>query len=430
MAMLSYDRGDKYSASLLTPVEESDFRKTDDQLVNSGSPSPNSVIQVKPNDAKALPARKTAANNKSLTPSNSLPKNQYSVRLKQLEIKSLLEGDQATAMELNFARMLIQDDSVAFNNYLWCKALQRPAMALRWQIGVSLADPDDKTDPVKRTVARQITHQRPGTKTLENKTGQIGLDSAIVLRKLVDDGLMGKIIQEHSAFVESNNQDSGPAPDRDNDNRRNRQDGKSTDEELFDSRKQPDLHHSGVEVAIGSSRSYHLKVARERGIDLLLLLEIELRRIRNKTMNVTTIYVIDVQRGKELMKSAALNNLKIEQDRKNALKEDAVFTAMKKLDKFARENIALSSFPQNIGRKHILKRLALLTAKKENDVMKHLAEGRLYLEKRLISDDDYKKFCQEMMKDSEAGLAMAIGAPQYRFDVVKPLLPKKLNLNF
>ena len=130
------------------------------------------------------------------------------------------------------------------------------------------------------------------------------------------------------------------------------------------------------------------------------------------------------------MKSAALNNLKIEQDRDNHLKEDAVFKAMKKLDKFMRENLALSEFPQNIQRDNVLKRLATLIAKKENDFIKHLAEGRLYLKKGLILEEDYKKFCQEILKDSEAGLSMAIGAPKYRYDAIKPLLPKKLNLSF
>lgn len=428
MAMLSYDRGDKYPASILTPVEESDFIQPENQLTDSNTPDKTPLANANSLDTAASQMTQPAASNRTSLSSNSIPKNQYSIRLKQLEIESLLNGDQATAMELNFAGILIQDDSVAFTNYLWCKALQRPAMALRWQIGISLANPDDKTDPVKRTVARQITTQRPGTKTLEKKAGQIGLDSAIILRNLVDDGLMGKIIQEHSAIVESNNQDSGSAPDTNNG--RNNLDRKSTDEELFDSRKQPDLHYSGVEVAIGSSRSYQLQVARERGIDLLLLLEIELRRIRNKKMNITTLYVIDVQRGKELMKSAALNNLKIEQDRDNHLKEDAVFKAMKKLDKFMRENLALSEFPQNIQRDNVLKRLATLIAKKENDFIKHLAEGRLYLKKGLILEEDYKKFCQEILKDSEAGLSMAIGAPKYRYDAIKPLLPKKLNLSF
>ena len=103
---------------------------------------------------------------------------------------------------------------------------------------------------------------------------------------------------------------------------------------------------------------------------------------------------------------------------------------MKKLDKFARENLALSEFPQNIQRDNVLKRLATLIAKKENDVIKHLAEGRLYLKKGLILEEDYKKFCQEILKDSEAGLSMAIGAPKYRYDAIKPLLPKKLNLSF
>ncbi len=429
-AMLSYDRGDSYPANLLTPVEESDLNKPDNQLVESGSSTPNSATNAKSNDSNENETKTLAADDRRSTSSNSLPTNPYSARLKQLETDSLLDGDQATAMKLNYARILIEDDSVAFGNYRWCKALQRPAMSLRWQIGISLGDAKDNTNPIKRAVDRQINVQRPGTKTLEKKTGQIGLDSAIVLRKLVDDGLMGKIMQEHSMIVSSQNQASRPSSNRDGDNRRKKLERKSTDEELFDSRKQPDLHHSGVEVAIGSSRSYHLQVARERGIDLLLLLEIELRRIRNKTMNTTTLFVIDVQRGKELMKSATLNNLKIEQERDNHLKEDAVFTAMKKLDKFARENIALSEFPQNIARTNVLKRLALLIAKKDNDVLKFLAEGRLYLEKGLILEDDYKQFCQEILKDSEAGLAMAIGAPEYRFDAIKPLLPKKLNLNF
>lgn len=427
-AMLSYDQGDRYPANLLLPVEESDFASPENQIVEATSKTDPTTTN-KPNDSKVNPSVPTAKNN-ATTSSNSQPKNQYSVRLKQLETEALLNGDQATAMELNFARILIEDDSVAFNNFKWCKALQRPAMSLRWQIGISLANTGTKTDPIKRTVARQITVQRPGTKTLEKKTGQIGLDSAIVLRKLVDEGLMGKIIQEHALIVEAENQAPRRGSDRDVDSRSKAGTSKSNDEELFDSRKQPELHYSGIEVAIGQSRSYHLQVARERGIDVLLLLEIELRKIRQKTMNTTTLYVIDVQRGKELMKSAALSNLKIEQDRENALKEDAVFTAMKKFDQYCRDNIALSSLPQNISRENVFKRLGTLIAKKDQDVLKLLVEGRLYFEKGLISNDDYKKYCQAIFKDTEAGMAIAIGAPKYRFDAIRPLLPRKLDLKF
>ena len=106
MAMLSYDRGDKYPASILTPVEESDFIQPENQLTDSNTPDKTPLANANSLDTAASQMTQPAASNRTSLSSNSIPKNQYSIRLKQLEIESLLNGDQATAMELNFAGIL------------------------------------------------------------------------------------------------------------------------------------------------------------------------------------------------------------------------------------------------------------------------------------------------------------------------------------
>ena len=162
----------------------------------------------------------------------------------------------------------------------------------------------------------------------------------------------------------------------------------------------------------------------EAWLPLSVQCEVELRPFRNnEVMNICTLYAIDVARNKELWKSIPLNNLKVNEDRKNALKKDAVFEQMKKFDEFCRSNLLMGPLPVSLNRDNVLNRLKILRGKKDEGKIPFLAEAKFYLEENLILLDDYKAFCTDIIGNEKEGLEFAVGDPVQRFEVIKKYLP-------
>ena len=435
-AMISMDRGDGYSASIVSEIEESDF-------VVSKPVSDTNVVATKSGDTGAAttgsvnPTRSGAgtsvpnisSGNSRMTSSHT----RYSSMLEGASMSAMTARDLSAAYNFKLASLLTaEEDGRTLNGFRWVKALQRPAMAVKWSAGVLIPDVAARSgntnfNPIQRTGKANPTSTRPGHKELSKYTGQVGLDSMIVLRKLVNEGFLGTYLQENVGVVDVNPNQNKVGSDRDRDvDRANKKRGvQETDpEELFDGRRIPDLHYSGIEVNVASSRSYLMQVARERGIDMLLLIEVELRPFRNnEVMNICTLYAIDVARNKELWKSIPLNNLKVNEDRKNALKKDAVFEQMKKFDEFCRSNLLMGPLPVSLNRDNVLNRLKILRGKKDEGKIPFLAEAKFYLEENLILLDDYKAFCTDIIGNEKEGLEFAVGDPVQRFEVIKKYLP-------
>ena len=446
-AMVSYDAGDSYPVNSTREIVQTDFGLKGfgpkQQLVMLGAKgATNSVGNLRDGSGTTKLASSSTSAESDNNANNTTSSVSLSHKFLEGSLTALKKKNLTASFDYKFASLIV-DDGSSSSNYGWCKAIQRPVLAPRWSVGVLTTVHDEKNknfDPLKRTVAREKSRTYPGEEILEEKTGQVGLDAMIVLRKLVAEGKFGKYLTEQISVVNEN-------PNRQKSRiRKNVDDNsakKSTNQELYDSRKIPDLHFPGIEIHAGNTRAYHVKVARERGNDLLLLLEVEVRSIASRQSNsqrnrqssrqndkiqTTTMYVIDVHRGRELWKSAPLNTKKIREERKSALKTDAVFAELKELDQFLRENVALTELPRALTRDHVLKRLKLLSGKKNGSKLAFLAEAKFYLQNNLILQTDFTQFCIDTLGDQKKGLQLVMGDSQQKNDIIRQFLPLQYSL--
>lgn len=426
-AMLSYDKGDKYSQTVVSMLEESDLNPA----AKSDTAASTSTVASKSGDpvtSKGNVSTIASRNNGGASSTSTGPTNATAAQLAEASLNALMVKDQTAAFNFEIAsKLLSARNGKAFSDFKWCQALQRPVRSLRWSAGISI-DPNAKTiDPLKRANDQKLKSSRPGSKLLDEKTGQIGPDAMIVLRQSISQGRFGQLLLENQTAIHS--QDSIPrrGSDRDRDVERNTAQP-SNDEQLFDSRKKPFLHFSGIEVHEGPSRNYNLQVARARGNDLLLLFDVQLRPVNSETMNITTMYLIDVQRGKELWKSPPFNSLKIRMDRENALKKDPVFESMLELDAFCRKELSLTEIPVKLSRDNVLGRLKVLKGRQDANKLPFLAEARFYLDENLILLDDYKQFCIEVLGSEKAGLQFALGDPSQQYPVIRKFLDLQFSM--
>lgn len=427
-ALVSHDAGDSYPLNTTEELAQADFGLhgfgPKQQLVMSGARGAVSLVGRLREGALANTDTPNSGDSESSANKSNSSTAQASLanKLRDGANRALQQSDLSAAFDYEFASLIVADES-RFKGYGWCKALQRPVLAARWSIGVLYNENVESFDPPKRAKERAQSADLPGEELLESKTGQIGLDAMIVLRNLVNEQKFGPILLDQVAVVNANLNTSRLGKRNRNANRVD----KSSNQTLFNSQRIPELHFPGIEVDQGNSRSYHVKVAKDRGNELLLLFDIDVRMFgkdkEKKTMQITTLYVIDVARGKELWRSAPLNSYKIEEERKDASKKDAVFVELTKLDKFCREEVALAELPQSLSREHVLKRLKVLAAKSNPNKLSILAEGKFYLSKNLILQTDYTQFCIDVLEDQEKGLQLAVGDDSQKLENLKKYLP-------
>lgn len=425
-AMISYDRGDRFDAKVLSPLEDGDFVSPGNQIPDpSGSPAVDAGSSTRVtmhNDAK----HRQPASDISRTPSQSSGKSlgYLQERLNQAATKAIADGDQTAGFELQLAALLLAEDGQEgsgrnWSEFGWSKALRRPLICVRWSIGIMINPEAGKIPTLTRGKGAPQKAIRPGDKELESYTGQIGLDAAVVLRKVIDEGRMGKCLLEYIPWIPRNTIGN---PDRQTPTG-SQSPADIQSDELVDSQRLPFQNYSGIEVQVGAGRTYHIQVAKKRRTDVLLLIAIDLRRSGHGIQNVTRIYAVDVRSGRELWKSRPLNVQKISADRKNLLKTDLVYETMQDFDRFCRAEIALSDIPETLNHDNVLKRLNVLQNQKSISRVQKLVEARFYLEKNLILLDDYTSFCVQVFGSENEGSRFVTGDPEQRFDILKTDLP-------
>ena len=180
-----------------------------------------------------------------------------------------------------------------------------------------------------------------------------------------------------------------------------------------------------------------LEEASEQGIDVLVLFDadVEQNRKTNLVINKTRIEVWDVRRREQIIRTSALNNVRVQIERAEAEygdDEDPVDTLLEEL--FAQlesassedsdKSLKVREFPEGVRPEHVQGRITQILADEGVETLPMLAEIKFYHSRDLIDDSTLTK-CFQQVLGKEDGAKLAQGEEDERVEIVKGLITKE-----
>lgn len=178
----------------------------------------------------------------------------------------------------------------------------------------------------------------------------------------------------------------------------------------------------------GESREL-LEDAREKGLDVLVMFESEVRQNRaGFVRNDTHIVLFDVPSGEEILKTASLNNITVQKARANKRNdEDPVEVALDNLFEDLNadsgdRSLKLQEFPEAVNSENVKGRITKILDDDDLGKLAVLAEVKCYHAKGLINDATLTKCYQKVLGETD-GAKLAQGDEEERVAVLAAFLP-------
>jgi hypothetical protein len=387
------------------------------------------------------------------------------------------QGKEKDALQYLFAHALADDEVAAdlLPTIQWVPALKRPTIAVRWGVAVKLTQAKNfKGDPKPIGTTQQMGGEAGGERggggdygggegfggregyaggfeggggggasnaTVSKYAGEIGDVLLAAFQERVTQGKFGRVLQDASGGSGSGSGGRGGGGRGDfgaegygggyaggfEGGRGGGSAGASggSGAESDVSMITPGLTFIGT----GTDREL-LEKAREEGVDLLVMLDVEVKMSPRTrlTINETRVLIVDLdpkKRGRDaqFVRTKSLNNQKVQHARKEE-KDDGVDKAIEKVTKWVDENAVMIPLPEALNKSIVRKRVGGLVTAKHDDPLPILAEIKFWNRRDLLDDDIMLK-AFGMLVGEEVANTLINGTAEEREAALEKWLPKK-----
>ncbi|MEX2317686.1 MAG: DUF1559 domain-containing protein [Pirellulales bacterium] len=304
----------------------------------------------------------------------------------------LAGGNESEASEWFYAAALVGPPGGSWTGqYQWVPALRRPTPSVRFGIGLQYAGPR----------ASELRDSGTSDSAGSSLRGQSGAWSKITTK--YGDELV-RILTSH---CERQRGDESPRVVRRGPTRAS----------LLDA--SPGVWLSpGVYFLAAAREGVLREAARREGVDVLVL--VDWREVGSHW--TARISLEDVARNQTLVELPRLDSGQIEKSRTDPLVDNPLAAAVRKLTDYLEEQLSVQPLPAKIEPRHVAGRLAMLTAAKDDNPLRALAEARFYRE-RGLADDTQLLLAYQSLIGGQAGSELMLGDATAKVRALKPWLP-------
>ncbi|MFO0911847.1 MAG: c-type cytochrome domain-containing protein [Pirellulales bacterium] len=180
----------------------------------------------------------------------------------------------------------------------------------------------------------------------------------------------------------------------------------------------------GIVMLGQASRTELLERARSEGLDVLLVIDIQLQRNprTEQVQNLTKVVVMDVATQSVVGSTKLMNNLLVQRMRERNAGEDPVDVEMKKVETLLDQNFRGIELPAKIQPQHAASRVAKLAQGRYDNPLVALAEMTFYHSRKLVTDDELRGGYQPLL-GSAATAQLLSASPAERQKAVAGLTP-------
>jgi hypothetical protein len=301
-------------------------------------------------------------------------------------------GGERAASEWFYAAALASSRGGSWaERYQWVPALRRPTPSVRFGIGLQYAGPRASE------LRNQIASSSGGSRNRGSNSAW-----SIVTAKYGEE--LVRILAAHCQRQQGD--ESPPAARR------------------LPPRTSPLDASPGVSLSPGvyflaAAREGVLReAARREGVDVLVF--VDWREIgKNWSADIT---LVDTARGQSLLELPRFDSGQIEKARTDPLAENPAAGAFRKLSDFLEQQLAPQPLPPAIEPRHVVSRLAVLAASKDDNPLRALAEMRYYRE-RGLADDTQLLLAYQALIGGQPGSELMLGDAAAKARALKPWLP-------
>jgi len=330
-------------------------------------------------------------------------------------LRMLSGGEELEGMKyLHTAALVTSDEDTWHEKMKWVPALQRPLLALRWGVAVEYTGPEKylkNPEPIKPQV-RRTNRSGESSRSLSQYAGELRDIFYGSLTTRIRDGQWGPVLVH--AHKHQN---------------------RSARRLTTGSRGLPPVNSwmtTGMTfVGIAPQHSQLIRAARQEGLDVLLLIKVNVRVTSQKQVyNSTEAQVIDLAPDKHertLFATDALVNLRVEQQRKENLTEDPVQEQAERFEAFLESEFQMKPLPAALSPEHAAGRAAELAELEVEDPLPLLTEIRLYHLRDLITDRQLAAAYTSLI-GRDAARSLVLGQTSERIGAVARWLPDPKDL--
>ena len=149
--------------------------------------------------------------------------------------------------------------------------------------------------------------------------------------------------------------------------------------------------------------------AKKEDVDFLIVYNIEVNVVRNVVSNKTQIEVYSVAfpSTTTLASSTSMTNTTVERERENGKGGDPVETGLEKLFKDIEAKLTLGPLPEGLPADKLANHLSEEVKKHPTNPLPLLAQLKFYHSKSLITTDQLKQFCEELIGPEFTGILIS-----------------------
>jgi hypothetical protein len=367
----------------------------------------------------------------------------------ELAHQAFREGRDGDAFRYLYADVLTADSaSEGQLDMHWISGLKRPAMAVRWGIGVNYvaprtfegsphpigSEPQERKDTgregeVRRKTTREAPERRnenPGngqgavatrSQSLNHYTGELGAKVVARLQANTERGLYGAAVK--NALTRGPGEGDGS---ENVDGSGGSFDGNANEPGKAAIQVQP-LAPGVVMLGQGEPAEL-LDAAAKEGVDVLLVFEVNVTEARATGLitNNTEWHFYDAQKRLKIGTTKGPNNLQVQFAREaNRGGKDPVDDSIETLFQLADKNFAVAEMPQLLP-EHATARVTSLVASEYRNPLPVLTEIRYYNRGKLLGDAETSQAYQRLI-GQEKGTALAGGSPDQKLAAIDGYLP-------
>ena len=285
-------------------------------------------------------------------------------------------GDESDAIDL-LTIAYLTDEPAGDVEYLWVPGLRRPAMAVRYGVGLQYSGPNgDRFEKLAKTSdGAQAWTQR--ARDVESLAGDLA-------------GTLLDFLASTPRFLPSEFQ-AEPA-----------QKG----------RRRAEIR--GIEFLGVASRNTLQAVARQRNVDVVMLFEIEERQSRTGIdIRETRLRLIDPFRRRELFVSPQVNSVKRARSLGTPLYDDPIDKAVREFEDVVLNQLQPQPIPAALRPRHAAKRAAGFRQSTSDSPLRALGEVKFYHQNDLL-DVERTMGAYRQLIGADAALRMLAGRPEER----------------
>ncbi len=438
--MLSINGGEKFSLNELSrPVEEAFARL---------APTPSASLNIgsEPTvDGKGDAPPAAVSTGRAAT-------NQTSIMLKEQAKQAYDERREGDAIQLFHAANLVETNQTWYKQYRWFTGLKRPALAIRWGTSIAITGTDkSNVNPIEG--ARIVTNDVGASiSELRNDTGELGLRLLTAARRNV------RVSGSESIFGQRADIRKRKGNYDEDDEETDRFGARVIPEntapvELIaaEDPNAPKYLSTGIVHLGRHPRATAMHIARTSGVDVLAEFAVQIKNAkpaskkstsgtrrststrsssRSSTSkkqgpiyNTTTLTLIDVWSGRDVLTTPPMNNTQIAKLREDPLIDgDPVERIFGKVTLFIDDQLKSSSLPQGLRPEHARSRVAMLAGEAQKNPVPVLAEIRFYYKAGLISRFELREAYESIL--GSAGSEFETQAPANKLKLLAKWLPK------